>query len=61
LNLIEPGKPPLIGVAATTILFENLMNARRHLDFGRNRLGRDIWTHALENDEGSSNRDGELS
>jgi hypothetical protein len=47
LNLIEPGKPPLIGVAAITIPFENLMNIRRHLEFGRSRLGTDAWTHAL--------------
>lgn len=60
LNLIEPGKPPPIGMAAIAILFQNLMNVRRHLDFGSSRLGRDTWMRALKDDKSSRTRDGQL-
>jgi len=59
-NLIEPGEPPLIGMAAIAVPLEDLVHVRRHLDLGCSRLGWDAWTHALEDDECSSNRDGEL-
>ena len=60
LDLIEPRKPPLVGMTAVAILLEDLVDIRRHLDLRRRRLGRYARPHELQKNKHNNSRNREL-
>ena len=50
-DLVEPGEPPFVGVAAVAVLVEDLLYVRGSLDFSGGRFCRDGWAYQLQQGE----------